>query len=52
MDWSNVGPGELADALREVEWSTPPRPLAEFFQKFSVPKNAEKWKSRLKCNAY
>lgn len=52
MDWANVTPLELVDALREVEWSTPPRPLAEFFQKFTPPKNASKWQSRVKCNIY
>ncbi|CAI5944105.1 unnamed protein product [Closterium sp. NIES-64] len=47
MDWGNVTGEELLDALREVEWSTPPRPLAEFVQRFSAPKNASKWRSRL-----
>lgn len=52
MDWGNVTGEELLDALREVEWSTPPRPLAEFLQRFSIPKNSTKWRSRLKCNVY
>lgn len=51
MDWSNVTPEELVDALREVEWFAP-RPLWEFFTKFNVPKNQTKWTSRLKCNLY
>jgi hypothetical protein len=29
-----------------------PRPLWEFFQKFTIPKNQTKWTSRLKCNVY
>eukprot|EP00897_Mesotaenium_endlicherianum_P010257 jgi/Mesen1/925/ME000117S00079 len=52
MDWSNVTGEELLDALKEVEWTTPPRPLTEFFQKFSTPKSYSKWEGRLKCNAY
>ena len=35
MDWANVTPGELVDALREVDWNTRPRPLTEFFAKFT-----------------
>ncbi|GBG58800.1 hypothetical protein CBR_g200 [Chara braunii] len=52
MDWGNVTAEELVEALREVEWSAPPRPLSEFFAKFTPPKNQSKWKSRLKCNFY
>jgi len=52
MEWSNVTVEELVDALKEVEWSTPPRPLAEFFAKFTVPKTRSKWDGRFKCNLY
>mmetsp|Transcript_13733 Transcript_13733/g.23230 ORF Transcript_13733/g.23230 Transcript_13733/m.23230 type:complete len:212 (-) Transcript_13733:315-950(-) len=52
MDWSNVTAGELLDALREVEWKAPPRSPKEFFAKFTPPKTAAKWQSRLKCNIY
>jgi len=52
MDWSNVTAEELVDALKEVEWATPPRPLPEFFQKFTTPKTQSKWNARLKCNVY
>jgi hypothetical protein len=52
MDWSNVTAEELVDALKEVEWATPPRPLLEFFQKFTTPKTRAKWSARLKCNFY
>jgi len=52
MDWSNVTAEELVDALKEVEWTTPPRPLLEFFQKFTTPKTRAKWSARLKCNFY
>ncbi|KAJ7283102.1 hypothetical protein O6H91_13G002600 [Diphasiastrum complanatum] len=52
MDWGNVTAEDLVNALKEVEWSTPPRPLAEFFSKFTVPKTRAKWTSRLKCNLY
>lgn len=40
------------DALREVEWSSPPRPVTEFFSRFTVPRSYSKWSSRLKCNLY
>ncbi|OWM81782.1 hypothetical protein CDL15_Pgr007820 [Punica granatum] len=52
MDWGNVTAEDLIDALREVDWSSPPRPLAEFFSKFTVPRSYAKWNSRLKCNLY
>eukprot|EP00271_Cylindrocystis_brebissonii_P006734 TRINITY_DN19514_c0_g1_i1.p1 TRINITY_DN19514_c0_g1~~TRINITY_DN19514_c0_g1_i1.p1 ORF type:complete len:212 (-),score=21.22 TRINITY_DN19514_c0_g1_i1:517-1152(-) len=52
MDWSNVGTEELFEALKEVEWSAAPRPLSEFFQRFTSPKNYSKWTGRLKCNFY
>jgi len=52
MDWANVTPGELADALREVDWNMRPRPLTEFFAKFTPPKSQSKLTSRLKCNVY
>lgn len=51
MDWQNVTAEELVDALREVDWKAP-RPVSEFFQKFSPPKNYSKWTSRVKCNVY
>ncbi|KAL7095543.1 hypothetical protein ACP275_10G030600 [Erythranthe tilingii] len=52
MDWSNVTAEDLIDALREVDWSSPPRPLPEFFSRFTVPRSYAKWNSRLKCNLY
>ena len=51
MDWANVTAGELVDALREVDWNTRPRPLTEFFAKFT-PKSQTKLLSRVKCNVY
>lgn len=35
----------------QVDWFAP-RPIWEFFSKFSIPKNQTKWTSRLKCNVY
>ncbi|XP_059595111.1 PRA1 family protein A1 isoform X1 [Vitis vinifera] len=52
MDWGNVTAEDLIDALREVDWSTPPRPLSEFFSRFTLPRSYSKWSSRLKCNFY
>ncbi|KAL8504711.1 hypothetical protein ACS0TY_016046 [Phlomoides rotata] len=52
MDWSNVTAEDLVEALREVDWSSPPRPLSEFFSRFTVPRSYAKWNSRLKCNLY
>ncbi|CAL0306036.1 hypothetical protein TanjilG_25352 [Lupinus angustifolius] len=52
MDWGNVTAEDLLDALREVDWSSPPRPLSEFFSKFTFPRSSNKWNSRLKCNLY
>lgn len=52
MDWGNVTAEDLMDALREVDWSLPPRPLPEFFSRFTVPRSYAKWSSRLKCNLY
>ncbi|KVI12154.1 Prenylated rab acceptor PRA1 [Cynara cardunculus var. scolymus] len=52
MDWGTVTTEDLIDALREVDWSSPPRPLNEFFSKFTVPRSSNKWNSRLKCNLY
>ncbi|CAO2167046.1 unnamed protein product [Urochloa humidicola] len=37
MDWSSVTAEDLVDALREVDWSTPPRPVSEFFSRFTAP---------------
>ncbi|OVA15567.1 Prenylated rab acceptor PRA1 [Macleaya cordata] len=52
MDWGNVTAEDLMDALREVDWSSPPRPLTEFFSRFTIPRSYSKWNSRLKCNLY
>ncbi|KAL4321853.1 hypothetical protein AHAS_Ahas14G0152000 [Arachis hypogaea] len=52
MDWGNVTAEDLVDALREVDWSSPPRPLSEFFSRFTVPRSSSKWDSRFKCNLY
>ncbi|KAK8542015.1 hypothetical protein V6N12_014626 [Hibiscus sabdariffa] len=52
MDWGNVTAEDLIDALREVDWSSPPRPLPEFFSRFTVPRSSAKWNSRFKCNLY
>ncbi|KAJ3668921.1 hypothetical protein LUZ60_010871 [Juncus effusus] len=52
MDWGNVTTEDLIDALREVDWSAPPRPISEFFSRFTTPKSLSKWESRLKCNLY
>jgi hypothetical protein len=49
MDWTNVTPRELWDALREAELGKP-RAAWEFLSGFTVPKNQTKWTSRLKCN--
>ena len=38
--------------LPQVEWASPPRPLTEFFARFTPPKTGAKWQSRLKCNLY
>lgn len=52
MDWGNVTVEELVDALQEVDWTTPPRPVSEFFGKFTIPSSIAKWESRSKCNYY
>ncbi|XP_047309241.1 PRA1 family protein A1-like [Impatiens glandulifera] len=52
MDWSSVTAGDLVEALREVDWSSPPRPVSEFFSRFTFPRSYSKWNSRLKCNLY
>ncbi|KAL3826036.1 hypothetical protein ACJIZ3_022065 [Penstemon smallii] len=52
MDWNNVTADDLIEALREVDWSSPPRPMSEFFSRFTVPRSYAKWNSRLKCNLY
>ncbi|XP_057980302.1 PRA1 family protein A1-like [Malania oleifera] len=52
MDWGNVTAEDLINALREVDWSSPPRPLNEFFSRFTLPRSSSKWNSRLKCNLY
>ena len=43
---------ELFDALKEVEWTTRPRPLSEFVQKLKLPKTRQQWMSRVKCNIF
>ncbi|MCO5582406.1 hypothetical protein L7F22_036300 [Adiantum nelumboides] len=52
MDWSSVTLHELADAVKEADWWSSPRPLSEVFTKFSPPKSFSAWSSRLKCNLY
>ncbi|KAK1354670.1 hypothetical protein POM88_047926 [Heracleum sosnowskyi] len=52
MDWGNVSGEDLIEALREVDWSSPPRPINEFFSRFTIPRSYAKWSSRLKCNLY
>ncbi|CAI0443347.1 unnamed protein product [Linum tenue] len=52
MDWGSVTADDLIGALREVDWSSPPRPLNEFFSKFNITRSYPKWSSRLKCNLY
>ncbi|KAE8682324.1 PRA1 family protein A1 [Hibiscus syriacus] len=52
MDWGKVTAEDLIDAFREVDWSSPPRPLSEFFSRFTVPRSSAKWHSRFKCNLY
>lgn len=52
MDWGNVTAEDLVDALREVDWSSPPRPVSEFFHRFTFPRSLAKWNSRVKCNLY
>ncbi|XP_057519241.1 PRA1 family protein A1-like [Amaranthus tricolor] len=52
MDWGSVTTEDLMDALREVDWSSPPRPFSEFFSRFTIPRSYAKWNSRLKCNLY
>ncbi|XP_057866908.2 PRA1 family protein A1 [Cryptomeria japonica] len=52
MDWGSVTVEDLVDALQEVDWTSPPRPLNEFFSRFTVPRSLSKWNSRAKCNLY
>ncbi|OAY38553.1 PRA1 family protein A3 [Manihot esculenta] len=52
MDWGTVTAEDLIGALREVDWSIPPRSINEFFSKFTIPRSYPKWNSRLKCNLY
>ncbi|KAG6531631.1 hypothetical protein ZIOFF_005447 [Zingiber officinale] len=52
MDWGSVTAEDLIDALREVDWSSPPRPISEFFSRFTIPRSYSKWTSRFKCNLY
>ncbi|KAL7590213.1 PRA1 family protein A1 [Lactuca sativa] len=52
MDWGTVTTEDLIEALKEVDWSSPPRPFNEFVSKFTVPRSSNKWNSRLKCNLY
>jgi hypothetical protein len=37
---------------QQVDWNTRPRPVTEFFAKFTPPKTQGKLTSRLKCNVY
>ncbi|KAG6758292.1 hypothetical protein POTOM_038632 [Populus tomentosa] len=52
MDWGNVTAEDLIGALKEIDWTSPPRPLNEFLSKFTIPRSYSKWSSRLKCNLY
>ncbi|KAK6120327.1 hypothetical protein DH2020_046018 [Rehmannia glutinosa] len=52
MDWGKVTYEELNEAMREVDWSSPPRPLSEFFTKFTFPCSYPKWNRRFKCNLF
>ncbi|XP_078446942.1 PRA1 family protein A1-like [Wolffia australiana] len=52
MDWGNVTTEDLVDALQEVDWTSPPRPVSEFFHRFTFPRSYAKWNSRVKCNLY
>ncbi len=36
----------------QVDWSQPPRPVSEFFSRFSIPKTQQKLQQRFKCNVY
>ncbi|KAJ6902181.1 PRA1 family protein A3 [Populus alba x Populus x berolinensis] len=40
MDWGNVTAEDLIGALKEVDWTSPPRPLNEFFSRFTIPRVA------------
>ena len=35
-----------------MDWNTRPRPVTEFFAKFTPPKSQSKLASRVKCNVY
>lgn len=54
QDWSAVQWSEVADSLREAEWTeSAPRPAREFLGgRFGVPSSAKKLVSRIKCNAW
>ncbi|PKU59947.1 PRA1 family protein A2 [Dendrobium catenatum] len=52
MDWGKVTMEDLINDLREVEWSSPPCLVTEFFSRFTFPMSYSKWNSRLKCNLY
>ncbi|KAJ6983038.1 hypothetical protein NC653_025993 [Populus alba x Populus x berolinensis] len=52
MEWGNVTAEDLIGALKEIDWTSPPRPLNEFLSKFTIPRSYSKWSSRLKCNLY
>ena len=52
MDGGSVTAEDLIEALREVDWSAPPRPPSEFFSRFTTPRSLSKWESRVKCNLY
>ena len=42
----------LVHIASQVDWKTPPRPLSEFFTRFSFPKTQQKLQQRFKCNVY
>mmetsp|Transcript_23524 Transcript_23524/g.64852 ORF Transcript_23524/g.64852 Transcript_23524/m.64852 type:complete len:254 (-) Transcript_23524:359-1120(-) len=52
MDWGNVSTKELVEAIRDASSWGRPRPLRDFFGKFSVPRDVPKWIARLKANAF
>lgn len=43
---------QTGHTVAQVDWKTPPRPLSEFFSRFSFPKTQQKLQQRLKCNVY
>jgi hypothetical protein len=47
--WTEVSLLELLQALQEAEWGRP-RGVAELLARFSLPRSAAQWGSRLKAN--